>query len=212
MWQIFIGSLLLSIIHALIPNHWIPLVAIGKTEKWTLRETLSATVITGFAHTLSTVLIGILVGLIGIQLSKNYQMVMQYVAPAILIGIGIVYLILDMKQHGHHHHHSHIDSAQNRNNAKSKTGILFSLSLAMFLTPCVEIEAYYFQAGLIGWKGIFLVSAVYTLTTVLFMLVLVYAGIRSTQRLRSHTLEHHEKRITGIVLIVLGILALFVKF
>ena len=33
--QIFFGSFILSLIHALIPNHWIPLVAIGRTEKWT---------------------------------------------------------------------------------------------------------------------------------------------------------------------------------
>ena len=48
MLQILIGSLVLSLIHAAIPNHWIPLIAKGKTEKWTLKETLSATLITGF--------------------------------------------------------------------------------------------------------------------------------------------------------------------
>jgi uncharacterized membrane protein len=77
----------------------------------------------------------------------------------------------------------------------------------MFLTPCIEIEAYYFQAGMLGWKGIFIVSVIYTLTTVLFMLALVYAGFKGIQRLRPHALEQHEKLITGSVLIVLGILA-----
>lgn len=32
MISIVLGSFLLSIVHALVPNHWIPLVAIGKTE------------------------------------------------------------------------------------------------------------------------------------------------------------------------------------
>jgi len=53
MWQIFLGSLLLSVIHALIPNHWIPLIAISKAEKWTIKETLFATFITGFSHMIS---------------------------------------------------------------------------------------------------------------------------------------------------------------
>jgi nickel/cobalt transporter (NicO) family protein len=211
MWQIFIGSLVLSIIHAAIPNHWIPLVAIGKTEKWTLKETLSATVITGFAHTISTILIGILVGLIGIKLSRNYNLVIDYIAPSILIIIGVIYVIIDYL--GKEHHHFALpENINSRSSSKSKIGILVSLSVAMFLTPCVEIEAYYFQAGMIGWKGIFIVSAVYTSTTILLMLLFVYVGFKGTQGLRSHTLEHHDKLITGIVLICLGILAYFVKF
>src|ERR1035437_3801653 len=172
MWQILIGSLLLSLIHASIPNHWIPLLAISKAEKWTLKETLTATIITGFAHTLSTILIGIVVGLIGIKLSNSYNMIMKYIAPSILIMIGVIYMILNLKHHGHHHHKT--SETENPNNTKSKFAILFSLSLAMFLTPCIEIEAYYFQAGMIGWKGIFIVSAVYTITTVALVMLLVY--------------------------------------
>jgi uncharacterized membrane protein len=82
----------------------------------------------------------------------------------------------------------------------------------MFLMPCVEIEAYYFKAGMFGWEGIFMVSAVYTLTTVILMLLLVFAGFKSVQRFKSHTLENHEKLITGTVLIVLGVLAFFINF
>ena len=213
MWQIFIGSLVLSLIHASIPNHWIPLIAIGKAEKWTAKETLVATAITGFAHTLSTIFIGIVVGFIGYKLSSSYSLIMMYIAPSILIGIGVVYLILDIRgNHHHHHHHSEFDNIESKAKSKSKMAILTSLSIAMFLTPCIEIEAYYFQAGKIGWTGIFIVSAVYTLTTVILMLLLVYAGLRGTQKFRSHTLEHHEKLITGIVLVCLGLLAFFVEF
>lgn len=211
MWQILIGSLLLSLVHASIPNHWIPLLAVGKAEKWTLKETLAATIITGFAHTLSTILIGIVVGFIGIKLSNNYNIIMTYVAPSILLIIGVIYVALDLKHHKHHHHHKASENVKN-NITKSKLAILFSLSLAMFLTPCIEIEAYYFQAGMIGWNGIFIVSSVYCITTVTLMLLLVYAAYKGTQRLRSHFLEHHAQLITGSVLVVLGILAFFIKF
>jgi len=210
MWQIFIGSLVLSLIHASIPNHWIPLLAIGKTEKWTLKETLTATAITGFAHTLSTIIVGIIVGFIGIKLSGSYRLVMSYVAPFILILIGTIYMIMDLIQHDHHHHHTEFESSKTQ--TRSKIAILFSLSLAMFLTPCIEIEAYYFQAGMIGWKGIIIVSAVYTVTTVSLMLLLVFIGYKSAQRFRFHALEHHEKLFTGSVLLALGLLALFVRF
>lgn len=82
----------------------------------------------------------------------------------------------------------------------------------MFLTPCIEIEAYYFQAGTIGWIGIIIVSGVYLVATVVIMLFLVYWGLKGVKTFKSQFLEHHEKGITGSVLIALGLLALVVRF
>lgn len=210
MWQIFLGSLLLSLIHALIPHHWIPIIAISKTEKWTNKEAIFATFITGLSHMVSTIVIGIIVGFIGIKLAESYSSITSIAAPTILLAIGIVYLILDLRAK-HHHHHFGLEEMASKNK-RSKTAILTSLSIAMFLTPCVEIEAYYFQAATFGWSGIFIVSAVYLVMTLLFMFGLVYLGLKGVNKLNLSYLEHHAKRITGIVLIALGIVAYFVEF
>ena len=210
MWQIFIGSLTLSVIHALIPNHWIPLVAIGKSEKWTVPETLSATGVAGFAHILSTVIIGIIVGFAGFKLSSSIEKFSSIIAPFILVAIGIIYIAVDFIQSRRHHHHEHINISNSK--GKSRKAIVLSLSLAMFLSPCLELEAYYFQAGTLGWKGILTVSVVYLIVTVSAMVILVWLGLKGMNRIKSGFLEHHNKRIAGIVLILLGLLAWFVKF
>jgi nickel/cobalt exporter len=210
MYQIFIGSLLLSLIHALIPNHWIPLIAISKTEKWTQYQTLWATLITGFSHTLSTIAIGIIIGLIGYRLSASYSIISTVAAPVILTCLGFIYVILDIR-HGHHHAgNEHAPSSNDKTGKAKWRAILTSLSIAMFLTPCFEIEAYYFQAGSIGWTGIIIVSVVYLLITLVVMLLLVFFGMKGIQTFKSKFLELHEKGITGIVLITLGLLAYFV--
>jgi hypothetical protein len=82
----------------------------------------------------------------------------------------------------------------------------------MFLTPCIEIEAYYFQAATYGWGGIFIVSAVYLISTLLITLVLVYAGLKGITNLNLHFMEHHDKLVTGLVLIILAVVAYFVQF
>ena len=157
---------------------------------------------------------GVVVGLIGYKLSASYGFISEIIAPSILVGLGAVYLILDFT--GSHHHHSengHNHQPTIEKSRRSKwTAILTSLSIAMFLTPCIEIEAYYFQAGTTGWTGIFIVSAVYVLITVVTMLILVCLGMKGINSFKSHFLEHHEKVITGIVLIALGLLAFFLKF
>jgi nickel/cobalt transporter (NicO) family protein len=87
-----------------------------------------------------------------------------------------------------------------------------TLSIAMFFTPCLEIEAYYFQAGIYGWSGILLVSLVYLVITLLIMVTLVFLGLSGINKFKSHFLEHHDKLLSGIVLLVLGIIAYFVKY
>jgi nickel/cobalt transporter (NicO) family protein len=211
MWQIFIGSLLLSIIHVSIPNHWMPLITIGKTEKWTKKELNIATLITGFSHTLSTVIIGIIVGFIGYRLSSNYTFISGIIAPALLIVFGLIYVFMDIKNAHKNHEHTHLQRDTLNEKRKTWYSLLVSLSIAMFLTPCVELEAYYFQASTIGWMGIFIVSAVYTFTTVFLMFVFVNLGTKGIKAINSHYLEHHEKGLTGMLLIALGIFAYFVN-
>ena len=208
MFQLLFGSFLLSLVHAAIPNHWLPVVAIGRAEHWTQRETLIVAGISGFAHTLSTVLVGITIGLIGHTLSRNYTFISEKVAPALLILLGVIFLVIDRLNYHKHKHQVRTGKSGNR----SKVAIITSLAIAMFLSPCLEIEAYYFQAGAAGWQGILLVSVVYVVITVSGMLLLVYLGNKGVRAIRSHFLDHHEKLVSGLVLVLLGVFSLFVRF
>ncbi|MDT3740203.1 MAG: hypothetical protein RO257_11980 [Candidatus Kapabacteria bacterium] len=204
--QIIIGALMLSIVHASIPNHWIPLVALSKSEKWSEKFTMIATAIAGFSHTLSTIIIGIIVGFFGYKLSSSYAFIVGVIAPTILIILGLIYLLINFSQNKHHHHEIHIDDSKK----KTTFAILLTLVISMFFSPCLEIEAYFFVAGKLGWEGIIAVSIIYTIITVAGMLLLVWLGLKGVKKIKSHFLEHHEKAITGILLIVLGIAGYFI--
>lgn len=212
MLQIFIGSIILSVTHALIPNHWFPLVAISKSEKWTRRETLLVTAITGFAHITSTIIIGIVVGFVGFKLSDSLETITGIIAPSVLMLFGIVYLVLNFLKPHHHHHHINSEDLQ-QSDKKSKLAIVFSFGALMFFSPCIEIEAYYFTAGSMGWAGILILSFVYLVVTVSFMIFLVDFGRRSLERLseKLHFLDKYERVITGVVLILLGLFTYFVE-
>ncbi len=213
-FQIFIGSFLLSIVHALIPSHWLPLVAIGKAEKWNTGETTTVAIITAVSHTLSTVVIGIVVGLVGYKLSETYHYITHYLAPAILIFLGLIYFYLEYRHSkiktAHNHHHVDIDGIVKKK--KTKRSIILTLSAAMFFSPCLEIEVYYFTASRLGWTGIGIVSVVYFFVTVIGIVLLVYLASKGVQKLKWHFLEHHEKIISGTILVLVGLLAFFIDF
>ena len=212
--QIFISSLLLSLVHATIPSHWLPLVALSKAEKWNTRETSVITAVTAASHTISTVIIGIIVGLVGYKISESYHFITRIVAPSILIALGLVYFYLEYrhsKLHAEHEHH-HIDIGMIVEKKKSKKSIVMALAVAMFFSPCLEIEIYYFTASHLGWLGITIVSTVYFFVTIIGMVALVHFASKGVQKLNWHFLEHHDKLISGIILVLVGLLAIFVEF
>jgi cytochrome c biogenesis protein CcdA len=196
MLEIAISSLTLSVFHAMIPNHWIPLITIAKAEHWSRKETLGITLLTGLAHSFGTILLGIGLGALGIQLAQQFDIFAELIAPLVLIIIGLVYLTLT--EHAHKHF------PKNIRNKDSKSAIVFALALSMFLSPCLEMESYFLVAAEESWLGIALVSVIFLFATTLIMLLLVYLGYNGIERLKWNFLEKHEKHISGIILILIG--------
>lgn len=206
MLSLIAGTVLLSIIHAAIPNHWMPLVLLGRSEGWTTGETAVITFVSGVAHSLSTVILGVLIGGIGYSLSREYLVVGTYIAPLVLIFMGVVYFSLDLQ----HRRHEHMPSDRGVT-GRSRVSVVLLMALSMFLSPCLEIESYFFTAGAHGWQGIGMVALLYPVLSVGTMVLLVYLGRKSMIRWNLAVLDHHEKKITGFILIGLGIASYFLK-
>ena len=203
MVSIITGSLLISLLHALIPNHWLPVLAIGKKEGWSLAETSRVTFISGSAHVISTIIIGILLALIGKELADHLESFTHIVAPAILILMGFYFL----HQH-YYHHHFHVSNENIQR--KSKRSIITGLVIAMFLSPCMEIEGYFLLAGTHGWLLLGLICLMYTVITLTGMLLWVRIVYKGLLKLNCHKWEHNAGIITGLILIATGILLFFV--
>jgi putative Mn2+ efflux pump MntP len=202
MVSVLIGGLVLSILHALIPNHWLPVLAISRQEKWSLGKTTYVTFVSGLSHALSTTGIGILIGFVGIKLATHIEDFTRVVAPVILIALGMFYIY----QH-HRHKHFHLHAEPKRTSEKT---IIMTLVIAMFFSPCLEIEAFYLMAGAHGWKPVLTLSLLYTTVTVLGMVLWVRIAYKGIVRFNWHSLEHNAGIITGATLVVTGVLSFFI--
>lgn len=191
------GSALLSLFHALIPSHWLPVVAIGRQENWPVRQILWVTFLAGLAHALSTVLLGSALAAVGGALAGEVQAFTRWIAPVLLVALGAFYV---WRHYYHHHFHLH---AQNM-----PWGVVASLTVAMFFSPCLEIEGYFLAAGQYGWSFVGLLAMLYGIVTVFGMLVWVRLVLSGLHRLNWHKWEHSAGLVTGFTLIASG-LALF---
>jgi hypothetical protein len=87
--------------------------------------------------------------------------------------------------------------------------VVWALTLAMFFSPCLEIEAYFLLAGAQGWSSVVLLSSLYLSISVIGMIVWVRLMFRGMQRYDWHLLEHNAGLITGATLIGTGVFSFF---
>lgn len=202
--QILIGSILLSLLHAIIPSHWLPVLSIGKKDNWTIKEVTQVTFLSGLAHALSTIIIGIALGLLGLKLSNNIQHFTHYIAPSVLIALGIFFIY-------QHHRHKHFHLHQVPKPSLSKSKIIMALVVAMFLSPCLEIEAYFLMAGTKGRWAVATIAGIYLFISVTGMVLWVRLAYKGILKLNWHLIEHKAGIITGWALIITGIISFFIS-
>ncbi|WP_207493174.1 hypothetical protein [Aridibaculum aurantiacum] len=204
MISIITGALIISLLHAVIPNHWLPVIAIGRKEHWSIQEVTKVTLICALAHGVSTILIGVLLGVLGAKLDDRVTHFTNIIAPVILISIGLIFIY----RH-HRHKHFHVDSELKRK--KSKKAIITALTIAMFLSPCMEIEAYFLLAGTqAGWLVV-LIALMYLVITTTGMMLLVRYAYKGLLKLNWHSIEHNAGIITGVTLVATGIISFFIQ-
>jgi nickel/cobalt transporter (NicO) family protein len=203
MFSVIAGTILLAMVHALIPNHWLPLVAVAKAEKWKTREITSITFISASAHVLGTVVLGVVLGLIGKELADKYGSAINVGASVLLIVFGLIYYTVNLP---HHHHSSQKDLVQFK---RSKRKWILIFVIMMFLSPCLEVESLFLSAGAYGMGLVTLLSVIYAIVSISGILLLVNLGSKGINLLSANFIEHNEKRISGTVLIAVGIISFF---
>ncbi len=203
-YQLYISVLAISILHALLPNHWLPVVAISRHFGWTVSKTAGITMLAALAHSLSTVLIGIILAMGGMTLAGILPF-FNYIAAGILISLGLLFL-------WRHQHHMHFHLRELNTTPDGRMGyILGSLMLAMFLSPCLEVGALFLVGGTLGMQTTIFIAIIYTITSALGMTLFAWLAMQGLKQLDWHKLEHRSGLISGTILILTGVFFLFFR-
>lgn len=201
--EILTAAVVISFLHALIPNHWLPILAIGKQHKWSIGEVSEVTFFTALAHVSSTLGIGLLLGWAGKHLAHEVEHITHVLAPAVLILMGIVYIY-------RHYRHQHFHLHGKQEHTGNKRAVIASLSVAMFLSPCMEIEALFLMAGMQSTQLLLTIALVYAAVTLGGMLLWVRIAYFGLMKINSHRIEHNAGIITGVTLLLTGVASFFI--
>ena len=222
----------IAFVHTILgPDHYLPFIVMARARRWTIAKTSWVTVLSGFAHVISSILlgaVGIGVG-IGVNRIEPLESIRGDLAAWLFVLFGLGYMLWGIwritgnRQHRHKHRHAdgtlheheHIHDNEHshqpghdhthRNNITP--WILFTI---FFLGPCEPlIPILMYPAAQASTWGIVQVSIVFSLVTILTMLAIVLLASFGLNFVRLGRLEKYTHVIAGATILLSGIAILF---
>jgi hypothetical protein len=207
-WGLLVAGGLVSLVHGLLPNHWLPFVLIGRSQGWTAARMVGVLAAAAAAHTAVAGAIAMVTLLVGVALAEVIEPFAHTLPALILGGTGLFYIVLDLRggRHPHHHHEVHVEAGKGMSD---KTAMV-TLVLTLALSPCEAMVPVFVSASPTGDPvllfGIVVLSGAISLALMTVLALLTWTGIT---RAGFGRLAHRERLVVGAILLVVGVASLF---
>ncbi len=93
--------------HAILPDHWVPLAVVGRTQSYPLARVARLSLLAGVAHVLVSLLLGVIIIAVGLQLRSTIESAQSTIIGGVLILTGLGFAALELAGRGHSHSHPH---------------------------------------------------------------------------------------------------------
>ena len=215
----------IGFIHTLIgPDHYLPFIMIAKARGWTRLRTMMVTLLCGLAHVFSSVLLGFAGIAFGVAL-KQLEFIEGYrgeIAAWALIAFGIVYALwglrqawkADVHEHPHQHEdgtihghtHTHLFGKTSHSLVHHKETTFWALLIVFVLGPCEPlIPILMYPAAADSMIGMTFVTAIFAVTTISTMLVMVWIVSEGIDRIPLRGLVRYTHAIAGGTIALSGL-------
>jgi nickel/cobalt exporter len=94
-------------LHSILPDHWVPLAVIARTQRWSIARTAQTSLLASAGHVLTSIILGGIIALVGLQFRSTFETQQGHIVGIILVLTGIGFAIWGLTERSGHHHHSH---------------------------------------------------------------------------------------------------------
>ncbi len=218
---LILTAISIAFVHTLTgPDHYLPFIALSKARGWSLLRTCGWTTLCGLGHVLSSVALGLGGAAIGWSLSKVswLEEVRGGWAGWLMFAFGVLYTAWGAYRMYNNRPHKHFDLENDgtiyvyehrHNQAVAPTERFRVTPWVMFiiflLGPCEPmIPLLYFPAAQQHWGNMILLILVYSLCTLVTMLVLVLTGYYGISFSASRSAEKYMHLLGGLTILICG--------
>ena len=206
-----------AIIHALIPDHWLPFALLARAENWSERRLLSLVGLTGVVHVLVSLVLGAALAVAGSAVGRAAERIgasLETIAGALLVLFGVAYGAWahrrEARAHdraaaggaepGHVHAHGHLLSRWSGHRASA-----WALVAIIGISPCVLLQPILFASAAEG-PGVALAAALgFALCTIATMIVVAAVARRGLERIALGFFTHWGDLLSGLIIAAIGV-------
>ncbi len=204
--------------HAVLPDHWVPLAVVGRTQRYPLSKVARLSALAGVAHVLVSVILGAVIVLIGLEFRSTIEHAQDDIVGGLLIATGLAFVVLEAAGRGHQHSHEHesgepghshgpIDTHDpSTSRAASLAAVMVPFGAAA--SPDLTILPVFLAAATVGPStavGSVIVFAAVTIGTIVLLTLLAAA---SGYQVKGDWLDRWGNLLTAVVLVLIGSLIL----
>lgn len=100
------ATVVLAVVHSILPDHWVPLAVVGRTQHWGLGRVARVSALAASGHVVASLALAGIVALIGLQFRQQIEAQQGHIVGAVLVLTGVGFLIWGLSGRGHPHSHS----------------------------------------------------------------------------------------------------------
>lgn len=221
-----------SVLHTLIPDHWLPFVLIGRARGWATGTVALISGISALIHVLLSLLLGLLALAVGVTAVELVGQTLERVSGALLVVSGIAYMAWAWNKGGHFHpggerlhagngasscrgeegpgHPEHLHYHADGELIRTRRGWgALGLAAIVGLNPCVLVMPILLASAHRGSATVSLVALAYGLPTILLMVGLSVLGVRVGWRIRLPGVARNAEVVSGALIALLGLVVWF---
>ena len=198
-----------ALVHALIPDHWLPLVLLARAQNWERRQILGVAVFAGGLHSIVSVSLGAVALWIGREAALEVGERLQLLSSGLLILFGLTYAVWAMVRGGHSlHMHPRLGDPHGEPD-RTLTGL--GLGFVVGFNPCVLIIPILFATS--AWRALWqvAVAGAFTVTTVATTSVMAWVGLSSARRPEFAFLDRYGEALSGALIAITGVAVLLLE-
>ena len=222
---LLVAAAAVAIVHSILPDHWVPLAVIARTQRWSITHVVRVTLLTSLGHVVTSFILGGVIALIGLQFQKEIDTQQGHVVGGVLVLTGLIFLIWGMFGHGAHNHTHDHGEGQNHNHdydhnhthgheqgpvkERSLVGRLTAIAVpfGVAASPDLTILPVALAASALGGVAIVGVLGLFALVTIATFIGLTVAATLVGYQIKGNWLEKNANTITSLVLIAIGTIA-----
>lgn len=96
-----------GIAHSILPDHWVPLAVIARSNRWSLGRTAKVSFLASLGHVAVSLVLGVVLAAAGLALRNAVVAEEGQIVGGVLVLTGLGFLIWAVRTRGHGHGHGH---------------------------------------------------------------------------------------------------------